>query len=98
MQVGLGIYLVVDFTSGALSSKTKSFVYYIVLCPSLPENEVLYHTMLLEVGIVLVKAVSWPPRLILNWAMPECHNHHDLHNIRYAKAHGVDGSGTEQNS
>lgn len=45
-------------------------------------NKVSLHAMLPEVEVVLVKAVPWPCRLTLNWAVPESHSFKGLCTIR----------------
>lgn len=59
--------------------QSKSLVYYPVLPPT---NGVFHHTMLTKVGIVLSKAVPWPPRLMVRWFKSESHSHRVLHNLR----------------
>jgi hypothetical protein len=44
-------------------------------------QEIEFHVMLLNVGGVLVKAISWPPKQMLSWVMPESHSQKDLHSL-----------------
>jgi hypothetical protein len=41
----------------------------------------LYHTVLPEIGVVLVKADPWPLGPLLSWVMLESYNHKELHSL-----------------
>lgn len=70
----------IDLTWGQIGS-TESWFYLTVLCsntisyvnlPDLPSVEsYLTHIMLPKIRVVLVKAVHWPPKLIVSCVMPE---------------------------
>lgn len=66
------------FTTTEVSSRAQSCAYYPVLPP---ENRVLYHAILPEVGVVLVKLDPWPPGLMLNWIVLGSYSHKELLNL-----------------
>lgn len=79
-----------DITSPELRSKAKFCFYYPIIHTV---NGILHHTMLPEVGVMLVKAVLWSLVLMLSWAMPEPHSLKHLKKYQgYSESHAVYGS------
>lgn len=63
----------------SVSAQAKVLVYYLVVSLW---NGFLFHVMLFKVEAVLVKAVHYPPMLILSWISSESHSSRDLHILR----------------
>lgn len=72
------IFSLLVFISPVLSFQTN----YCVCYPVLPVSDrFLHHTVLPEVGVMLVKTVPWPSRLVLSWVIPESDNSKNLHTL-----------------
>lgn len=74
---GFGDFCNVSFYQSSTKHQQKC-VYYPVLHSV---KWVWHHAMLLEVGVVLVKAIHFSPTLMLIWVTSETHSHRDLHSL-----------------